>query len=29
MDREAGRLKAWEAFALPSSFVVDAQGRVR
>lgn len=29
MDREASRLKAWKAFALPSSFVVDAQGRVR
>ncbi len=29
MDRDASRLKAWKAFALPSSFVVDAQGRVR
>jgi thiol-disulfide isomerase/thioredoxin len=29
MDRDASRLKTWKAFALPSSFVVDAQGRVR
>ncbi|MES2364498.1 MAG: TlpA disulfide reductase family protein [Pseudomonadota bacterium] len=29
MDRDGIRLKAWKAFALPSSFVVDAQGRVR
>lgn len=29
MDSDASRLKAWEAFALSSSFVVDAQGRVR
>lgn len=29
MDRDARHFKAWKAYALPSSFVVDAQGRVR